>query len=74
MTLKTAALLALVGMILLTVLVVADFINIVTGVLHDVVPAMAILRYFVYLLVTLMVTLFFTFFRSRNLNLIQCIG
>ena len=42
MTLKNATLVALVGMILLTVLLAADFINAVTGIMHDVVPAMAL--------------------------------
>jgi hypothetical protein len=48
MSLKTAAFLALIGMILLTVLVIADFINTVTGIMHEVVPAMALLRSLVY--------------------------
>jgi hypothetical protein len=37
-------------MILLTVLLAADFVNTVTGVLHDVIPAMALLRSLIYVL------------------------
>ncbi len=59
MTLKTAALLALLGMILLTVLVAADLIKTVTGVMRDVVPAVAILKSLIYLLASLAVTVFF---------------
>jgi hypothetical protein len=66
MTLKTAVLLALVGMILLTVLVAADFFKTVTGVLNDVVPAIALLRSLIYLLATLTVTLFFWVFQKSQ--------
>jgi hypothetical protein len=64
MTLKTAALWALVGMILLTVLVAADFIKTVTGVLNDIVPAVALLRSLIYLLASLTVTVFFWVFQK----------
>ena len=43
MSLKNAAFLALIGTLLLTILVAADFIKAVSGVLNDVVPAMALL-------------------------------
>ena len=43
MSLKNAALLALVGTILLTVLVTAHFISTVLGVMHEIIPAMALL-------------------------------
>ena len=66
MSLKNAGFLALIGMILLTVLVVADFINIVTGVLRDVVPAVAILRSLVYLIASLTATLFFYVFQKSQ--------
>ena len=66
MSLKTAAFLALIGMILLTVLVTADFINTVTGIMHDVVPAMALLRSLVYLLASLTVTVFFWVFQKAQ--------
>ena len=64
MTLKTAALWALVGMILLTLLVAADFIRTVTGVLNDLVPAVALLRSLIYLLASLSVTVFFWVFQK----------
>jgi len=64
MTLKTAALLAFIGMLLLTVLLAADFINTVTGVLRDVVPAMALLRSLVYVLASVSVTVFFCLVRG----------
>ena len=66
MSLKTSAFLALIGMILLTVLVTADFINTVTGIMHDVVPAMALLRSLVYVLASLTVTVFFYFFQKSQ--------
>jgi hypothetical protein len=65
MTLKTAAFLRLVGTILLTVLVTADFIKVFTGVLRDVVPAMALLRSLVYLLASFMVTVLFYVFHRQ---------
>jgi hypothetical protein len=66
MRLKTSAFLALIGMILLTVLVTADFINTVTGIMHDVVPAVALLRSLVYLLASLTVTVFFYVFQKSQ--------
>jgi hypothetical protein len=66
MSLKTSAFLALIGMILLTVLVTADFINTVMGIMHDVVPAVALLRSLVYLLASLTVTVFFYFFQKSQ--------
>jgi hypothetical protein len=66
MSLKTAAFLALVGMALLTILLAADFINVVTGVSRDVVPAMALLRSLIYLLASLTVTVFFWVFQKAQ--------
>jgi hypothetical protein len=66
MSLKTAALLALIGMMLLTVLVAADFIKVVSGVMQDVVPAMALLRFVVYVLASLTVTVFFYVFYKKQ--------
>jgi hypothetical protein len=66
MTLKTAAFLALIGMLLLTVLLAADFIKTVTGVLSDVVPAVALLRSLIYLLASLTVTVFFWVFQKSQ--------
>jgi hypothetical protein len=67
MTLKNAATLALVGTLLLTVLVAADFLKTVSGVLRDLVPAMALLRSLVYLFASVTVTAFvFVFSRTKN--------
>ena len=66
MALKNAALLALVGMALLTILTAADFVNTVLGILRDVVPAIALLRSLVYLLASLTVTVFFYVFHNRT--------
>ena len=66
MSLKTSAFLALIGMILLTVLVTADFINTVTGIMHDVIPAVALLRSLVYVLASLTVTVFFYIFQKSQ--------
>ncbi|HEX4593245.1 MAG TPA: hypothetical protein VH157_03170 [Bryobacteraceae bacterium] len=66
MNLKSAALLALVGMILLSVLTIADFINVLLGVLRDLIPAMMLLRSIIYLLASLGVTVFlWAFHRSQ---------
>jgi hypothetical protein len=64
MNLKNAALLALVGMVLLTVLMAADFLNSVLAVVRGLIPAMALLRSLVYLLASLMVTVFFYVFQK----------
>jgi hypothetical protein len=66
MGLKTAALLALIGMMLLTVLVAADFIKVVNGIMQDVVPAMALLRFLVYVVASLTVTVFFYVFYKKQ--------
>jgi hypothetical protein len=66
MSLKTAALLALVGTALLTILLASDFINVVTGVIRDVVPAMALLRSLIYLLASLTATVFFYVFQQSE--------
>ena len=58
--------LALIGTLLLTILVVADFIKTVSGVLNEVVPAMALLRSLVYLLASLSVTVFFFVFHRAQ--------
>jgi hypothetical protein len=67
MSLKSAALLALVGMILLTVLVLANFMTTATGVMRDVVPAMALVTSLVYLFASLCVLVFFyVFYRAQS--------
>ena len=67
MSLKNAALLALIGTILLTVLVVAHFISTVLGVMRDVIPAMALLTSLVHLFASLSVLVFFyVFYRKQS--------
>ena len=66
MSLKTAAFLALIGMVLLTVLVAMDFVKTVSGVMNDVVPAMAPLRSLIYLLASWTVTVFFYVFQKSQ--------
>jgi hypothetical protein len=67
MSLKSSAFLALVGMILLTVLIAADFVTVLSGVLRDLVPPMKLLASIVYLFAGLAVTLFFyAFHRAQS--------
>ena len=67
MTLKTAAFLAMVGTTLLLVLVAADFITTLSGVLRDIVPAMVLLRSLVYLLASLSVVVFlYVFYKKQS--------
>jgi uncharacterized membrane protein len=66
MSLKNAALLALVGTLLLTILLAADFINTFLGVVREVIPAMALLRSLVYLIASLTVTVFFYVFNRAQ--------
>jgi hypothetical protein len=67
MNLKSAAFLALVGMILLTVLLIADFINVFLGVIRDIVPVVMLLRSLIYTLASLAVTVFFwVFYRGQR--------
>jgi hypothetical protein len=54
------------GMILLTVLVIADFINVVQGVMRDLIPAMTLLRSIIYLLASLGVTVFLWVFHRTQ--------
>ena len=66
MTLKNAAFLALIGMALLLVLVAADFIITLTGVLRDVIPAVKLLASLVYLLASLSVVVFLYVFYDKQ--------
>ncbi len=67
MTLKNAAFLATIAMLLLTILLVADFIRTVSGVLGDVVPVVALLRSLLGLVASLSVTVFFyVFYRAQS--------
>ena len=67
MSLKNAALLALIGTILLTVLVLAHFITTLFGVMRDVIPAVALLTSLVHLFASLSVLVFFyVFYRKQS--------
>ena len=67
MSLKNAALLALIGMILLTVLVGANFISTVSGVVRGLILAMALLTSLVDLFASLSVVVFFyVFYRKQS--------
>jgi len=67
MSLKNAALLGLIGTVLLTVLVVAHFITTILGVIRDVIPAMALLTSLVHLFASLSVLVFFyVFYRKQS--------
>jgi hypothetical protein len=66
MSLKNAALLALIGIILLTVLVAAGFISSVLGVMRDVIPVMALLTSLVHMLASLSVLVFFYVFHRAQ--------
>jgi hypothetical protein len=67
MSLKNAALLALIGMVLLTVLVVASFISTVLGVMRDLIPAMALLTSLVHVFTSLSgLVFFYVFHRAQS--------
>jgi len=67
MSLKNAALLALIGTVLLTVLVLAHFITTILGVIRDLIPAMALLTSLVHLFASFSVLVFFyVFYRKQS--------
>jgi hypothetical protein len=66
MSLKNAALLALIGMVLLTVLVVSNFISTVLGVMRDLIPAMALLTSLVHVFACLSLLVFFYVFHRAQ--------
>jgi hypothetical protein len=66
MNLRSAAFFALVGMILLTLLVIADFINVVEGVMRDLIPAVTLFRSIIYLLASLGLTVFLWVFHRAQ--------
>lgn len=66
MNLKSAAFLAVIGMLLLTIVTAVDFINAIVGVLRDLIPALALLRSFIYLLASLSLLVFFLIFHRRQ--------
>ena len=67
MSLKNAALLASIGITLLTILVVTSFISTAFGVMRDVIPAMALLTSLVHVFTSLSVLVFFyVFYRAQT--------
>lgn len=66
MTLKSAAFFALAGMVLLTILMAADFIISVAGVLRGIVPAMTLLMSLAHLFASVAVTVFFWVFHGAQ--------
>ncbi|MGD0013615.1 MAG: hypothetical protein ABSD56_04200 [Bryobacteraceae bacterium] len=67
MTLKSAALFALIGMILLTVLLAVGFIRDVSALLAGAIAAVAVLRSLIHLLAGLSVTVFlYVFYRAQS--------
>jgi hypothetical protein len=68
MTLKNVALLAFLGTLLLTIVVVFDFVNTELGVLRDIVPAVAVPRSLIYLFASAGVTVFFYVFLGYILS------
>jgi hypothetical protein len=66
MSLKNAALLALVGMVVLTLLLVGHLVVNIWGVLNGVVPAIRLLTSLVYVLASVGVTVFFYVFNKTK--------
>jgi hypothetical protein len=67
MTLKNAAFVALVGMILLTVLLLAEFIRDVAFAISGLIPAIRVLRSLVYVVASVAVTVFlYVFHKARS--------
>jgi hypothetical protein len=66
MTLKNAALLALVGTILLTVLLLAGFIRDVASAVNGLIPAIRVLTSLIYVVASITVTVFFYVFHKTQ--------
>jgi hypothetical protein len=66
MSLKSAAFLALVGMILLTILLIFDFVNDVLGVAQGLLPAVRLVSSLIYTFAGLTVTVFFYVFHRAQ--------
>jgi len=66
MTLKSAALLALIGTLVFTVLMALDFLKAVTGFLGGAVPLFSKMRSLFYLFASLSVTVFFFVFHKAQ--------
>jgi hypothetical protein len=66
MSLKTSALFAFLGMVILTVFLALDFINVILAVARGLAPAMKLLTSFVYLLASLGLTVFLYVFHREQ--------
>jgi hypothetical protein len=66
MTLKNAAFLALIGMILVTILLAAGFVNDMFGVVRGLIPTMRMLTSFIYAFAGLSLVLFLYFFHKAQ--------
>ena len=67
MTLKNTAFLALVGMVLITILLIAGLIADVLGVVRGLIPAMRLLTSFIYVFAGLSVVVFlYTFHKAQS--------
>jgi hypothetical protein len=67
MTLKNTAFLALVGMVLVTILLIAGLIADVSGVIRGLIPAMRLLTSFLYAFAGLSVVIFlYTFHKAQS--------
>jgi len=66
MSLKNAALLALIGTILLTILIVVSFISTLLGVMRGLIPAMTLLTSLVQMFASVTVVVFFYVFHRAQ--------
>jgi hypothetical protein len=66
MSLKNAALLALIGMTLLTILLVASFISTTLAVIRDLIPPVALLASLAHVFTSLTVLVFFYVFHRAQ--------
>jgi hypothetical protein len=67
MSLKNAALLALMGIALLTLLVVANFVTTLSGVMRDLIPTMVLVPSVVHVFASLgALVFFFVFYRAQS--------
>ena len=66
MTLKNSAFLALVGMVLVTILLIAGLIGDVSGVVRGLIPAMRLLTSFIYAFAGLSVVVFLYAFHKAQ--------
>lgn len=66
MNLRSAAFLALIGTLVLTILAAADFIHTLSAVLGNLLPAVAVLRASIYLFAAICWSVFFWVFYRRQ--------